>query len=55
MQETYGVVTVAVTIDDEICAEGKLTFMFVDIKNETLHTARNALYKIWMREAKEVG
>jgi len=55
MQETYGVVTVAVTIDNEICAEGKLTFMFVDINNETLHDARDMLYKIWLRGAKEVG
>ena len=54
MQDAYGVVKVTVTNDGNACADGKLTFVFIDIKNETLHAARTALYQIWMRDAQEV-
>ena len=55
MQEEHGVVSVAVTNDGKPCAEGMLTFVFLDIQNELLHVARAELYKLWLRGAKEVG
>ena len=55
MQEGHGVVDATATIDGEQCAEGTLTFIFLDIKNEKLHRARMELYELWLREAREIG
>jgi 3-hydroxyacyl-[acyl-carrier-protein] dehydratase len=54
MQADYGVVTVEAAVENAICAEGKLTFVFLDVENETLHSARMALYDQWLRGAQEV-
>jgi 3-hydroxyacyl-[acyl-carrier-protein] dehydratase len=54
MREEYGVVEVKAEIDDEICAEGELTFTFVDIPDETLHASRLELYKICMKNTKVI-
>lgn len=55
LREEYGVVDVAVTIDDKPCAEGTLFFTFIDVQNEKLNAARKELYKLWLRRAREVG
>lgn len=55
MQEGHGVVDAAVKIEDKLCAEGTLTFIFLEIQNETLHRARMELYELWMRDAREIG
>lgn len=55
MQEEHGVVAVDITIEGEPCAEGMLTFIFLDIQNETLHAARTELYELWLRGAKGVS
>ena len=54
MRDEYGVVKVKAEIDDEICAEGELTFTFVDIPDETLHASRLELYKICMKNTKVI-
>lgn len=53
-REEYGVVKVKAEIDGEICAEGELTFSFLDIPDETLRKSRMELYKICMKNTKEV-
>ena len=54
MRDEYGVVKVKAEIDAEICAEGELTFTFVDIPDETLHASRLELYKICMKNTKVI-
>ncbi len=54
MHEEYGVVKVKAKIDGEVCAEGELTFTFMDIPDETLHQSRLELYKICMKNTKIV-
>lgn len=46
MREEYGVVKVRAEIDGEICADGELTFTFLDIADDNLHDSRMTLYKI---------
>lgn len=53
-KEDYGIIKVIAKIDEEICAEGELTFMFLDIQDETLYKSRQELYKICMRNTREV-
>ena len=53
MKDDYGVVQVRAEIDGEICAEGELTFVFLDIQNENLFKSRQELYDICMKNTKE--
>jgi len=52
LREEYAVVSVKANIEQELCAEGELTFSLVDVQEERLHEARTELYRIWMRKAK---
>jgi 3-hydroxyacyl-[acyl-carrier-protein] dehydratase len=54
MREEYGVVKVRAEIEGECCAEGELTFTFVDIPDDTLHQSRLELYKICMKNTKVI-
>jgi 3-hydroxyacyl-[acyl-carrier-protein] dehydratase len=54
MHEEYGVVKVKAEIVGEHCAEGELTFTFVDIPDDTLHQSRLELYKICMKNTKVI-
>ena len=54
MKDDYGVVQVRAEIDGEICAEGELTFVFLDIQNDNLLKSRQELYDICMKNTKEV-
>lgn len=54
MREEYGVVKVQAEIDGEICADGELTFTFLDIADENLHESRMTLYKICTKNTKMI-
>ena len=51
--DSFGVVSVRAEVDGEVCADGELTFTFLDIQDETLHKSRLELYKICMKNARE--
>ncbi len=51
-REDYGVVKVRAEIEGEVCAEGELTFSFLEIPDETLRRSRQELYKICMKNTK---
>jgi 3-hydroxyacyl-[acyl-carrier-protein] dehydratase len=53
-RDNFGVVRVKSEVDGEICAEGELTFTFMDIQDESLHGSRLALYKICMKNTREL-
>jgi 3-hydroxyacyl-[acyl-carrier-protein] dehydratase len=53
-REDFGVVKVSAEIDGEIYAEGELTFTFIDIPDEQLQRSRLELYKICMKNTKEI-
>lgn len=53
-RDDFGVVRVTAKIDEEICAEGELTFAFLDIQDESLQKSRLELYKICMRNTREI-
>lgn len=52
-RDDFGVVRVIAKIDEEICAEGELTFAFLDIQDDSLQKSRQELYKICMRNTRE--
>lgn len=54
MREDFGVVKVQASIGGDLCAEGELTFTFVDIENQRLHEARADLYRLWLRAAEVI-
>ncbi len=54
MKDDYGVVKVKAEIEGEICAEGELTFVFMDIQNDTLTNSREELYDICMKNTKVI-
>ena len=54
MKEDYGVVKVKAAIEQETVAEGELTFVFLDLQNETLTDSRWQLYNICMKKTREV-
>ncbi len=54
IRDEYGVVKVKAKIEGEICAEGELTFTFVDIRDDTLQESRMELYKVWMKNIEVV-
>jgi 3-hydroxyacyl-[acyl-carrier-protein] dehydratase len=54
MKDDYGVVKVSAEIEGEMCAEGELTFVFMDIKNDTLTSSRWELYDICMKNTKVI-
>lgn len=54
MRDEYGVVKAQAKIGEDLCAEGELTFTFVEIQNQRLHKARADLYRLWMRSAKVI-
>ncbi len=53
-RDEYGVVRVHSEVDGEICAEGEMTFTFMDIRDENLHASRLELYRICMKNAREL-
>jgi hypothetical protein len=54
MRDEYGVVTVSSEVDGEICAEGELTFTFMNVLDATLQNSRLELYKICMKNTREL-
>ena len=54
MKEDYGVVKVKAAIEQETVAEGELTFVFLDLQNETLADSRWQLYNICMKNTREI-
>jgi 3-hydroxyacyl-[acyl-carrier-protein] dehydratase len=52
-QDDFGVVSVRGEVDGGICAEGELTFMFLDRLDETLYNSRLELFRICMKHAVE--
>ena len=54
LKEDYGVVKVKAEIDEEICADGELTFVFMSQDEESLHQSRMDIYEICMTNAREV-
>lgn len=54
MKDDYGVAKVKAELDGEICAEGELTFSFVDIHDRKLQKAREDMYKICMKNTKVI-
>lgn len=54
LNEEFGVTKVIATIDNDICAEGELIFYFITIDDEELLKSREKIYKIGMKNAKEV-
>jgi len=55
MQDDYGVATVQAEIDGQVCAEGELTFSFIDIPDKKLHESRQQLYDICMKNVKVIS
>jgi len=53
-RDDFGVVSVKSEVDGELCADGELTFTFLDIQDETLHGSRLELYKICMKNTREL-
>jgi 3-hydroxyacyl-[acyl-carrier-protein] dehydratase len=53
-REDFGVMLVKAEIDGQICAEGELTFTFLDIQSKTLEESRKQLYDICMKSTREV-
>jgi 3-hydroxyacyl-[acyl-carrier-protein] dehydratase len=53
-RDEFGVVRVQSEVDGEVCAEGELTFTFMDIQDESLHGSRLDLYKICMKNTREL-
>jgi 3-hydroxymyristoyl/3-hydroxydecanoyl-(acyl carrier protein) dehydratase len=53
-RDEYGVVVVSAEVDNERCAEGELTFTFMDIADDRLHDSRLELYKICMANTREL-
>jgi 3-hydroxymyristoyl/3-hydroxydecanoyl-(acyl carrier protein) dehydratase len=53
-RDDFGVVRVLASVDGELCAEGELTFTFMDIRDESLHGSRLELYKICMKNTREL-
>jgi len=53
-RDDFGVVRVQSEVDGEVCAEGELTFTFMDIRAESLHDSRLELYKICMKNTREL-
>jgi 3-hydroxyacyl-[acyl-carrier-protein] dehydratase len=54
IRDDFGVVNVRAFIENEICAEGELTFTFMDIPDVALHNSRMELYKICMKNTRVV-
>ncbi len=52
MKEDYGVAKVRAEIDGKTCAEGELTFVFMEIKDKNLYDSRIDLYNICMKNTK---
>lgn len=52
-RDDYGVVSVSGAVDGEVCAEGELTFTFLDIADEALQRSRLELYRICMKNTRE--
>jgi 3-hydroxymyristoyl/3-hydroxydecanoyl-(acyl carrier protein) dehydratase len=55
LREEFGVVAVRSEVDGEVCAEGELTFTFMAIHDESLHDSRLELYKICMKNTRELS
>jgi 3-hydroxymyristoyl/3-hydroxydecanoyl-(acyl carrier protein) dehydratase len=51
-RDEFGVVRVRSEVDGELCAEGELTFTFMDIRDESLHHSRLELYRICMSKTR---
>lgn len=54
MREDYGVADVTAELDNELIAEGKLTFSFLELNNEIVYKSRKEIYDICMRNTKVV-
>jgi 3-hydroxymyristoyl/3-hydroxydecanoyl-(acyl carrier protein) dehydratase len=54
-REDYGVARVSAEVDGELSAEGELTFTFLDIGDESLTRSRLELYRICMKNTREVA
>ena len=52
--DDFGVAAVTAELDGELCAGGELLFNFFDIPSAALQTSREEVYKICMKNAKEV-
>jgi 3-hydroxyacyl-[acyl-carrier-protein] dehydratase len=52
MQDEYGVVSVRAEIEGQVCAEGELTFSFVNAGDDRLQKSREELYAICMKNAR---
>jgi 3-hydroxyacyl-[acyl-carrier-protein] dehydratase len=52
MREEYGVARVFAEIDGAACAEGELTFVFIDINSERIRDSRREIYDICMKNAR---
>lgn len=55
MRDDYGVVKAEAKLNDEVCAEGKLTFSFVNVSDKKLQESREEMYKICMKNVKVVA
>ncbi len=54
LNEEFGVAKVIATLDNEVCAEGELIFYFITIKDTELLKSRETVYKICMKNTKEI-
>lgn len=54
MRDDYGVAQVKAELDDNLVADGTLTFSFIAISNETVFESRKLIYAICMKNAKVI-
>lgn len=52
MQEEFGVVRVAASLEGEVCAKGELMFSFVTPPNDRIRQSREELYEIVTRQTR---
>ncbi len=54
LNDEFGVAKVVATIDNEICAEGEMIFYFITIEDEELLKSRENIYRICMKNTREI-
>jgi 3-hydroxyacyl-[acyl-carrier-protein] dehydratase len=55
MQDDFGVVAAQVHVEEQLCAQGELTFSFIRIDDENLHASRKSLYAFCTKNTRIVS
>lgn len=55
LNEEFGVAKVIATLDAEVCAEGEFLFAFITIDDAELLRSREAVYRMCMKNTREVA